>query len=490
MFQPLYLLIKGAPTGDFEKTKISLTIAFAIVGIVISISYWIIHPFVHLNAPRVIYIGLPILLALTYPLYKAGVHAKWVGIWVIFSYYITITTGSFFSGGIYSIILPWLAILPVLATLILRYNYAFFWLALCAFTLLAMVVLQPYSVAVQHVEGPWRSLLSVFGLCLILFLCTGLFDRVRYKLMLDLQRVNRDLREHQVVISDRNEVLEKYWHSILEVSKDPNIYSGNWKGALDRILEVAMKKLDVDRASIWLYHRDRECIECVSICTRNDQVTSRIGEIVRHDDNPPYFRAIKSESVIVAPDVHQHPDTKLFSALYFRTHVTASLLDVPFFFDQELAGILCCETEHVSKDWTSEDILFSVSLGEIISLAHRAEIRTLYERKISEQNQVLLEQQEEIRKINANLESRVEERTRALLVKNLQLEEYAYINSHLVRAPLARVIGLTNLILNDHPNVSDELLAKLKDASVELDSVVRKINKAIEEGNNFSRQDL
>jgi ligand-binding sensor domain-containing protein len=92
-------------------------------------------------------------------------------------------------------------------------------------------------------------------------------------------------------------------------------------------------------------------------------------------------------------------------------------------------------------------------------------------------------QAEQIKSINENLESIVKDRTVELEGKNKALEEYAFINAHKLRAPLARILGLTNLMKNLEASDEERIyLQHLQVSSQELDAVVRSITEAIERG--------
>ena len=90
---------------------------------------------------------------------------------------------------------------------------------------------------------------------------------------------------------------------------------------------------------------------------------------------------------------------------------------------------------------------------------------------------------EEIKAHSENLDELVKQRSRKIEEQLSIFQEYAYLNSHGVRAPLARILGLVNLMEYDHdgtPTIS--LIDKLKEAARELDLVVRDMNRLLEKG--------
>jgi ligand-binding sensor domain-containing protein len=103
--------------------------------------------------------------------------------------------------------------------------------------------------------------------------------------------------------------------------------------------------------------------------------------------------------------------------------------------------------------------------------------------EIMAQNEEITAQAEEIKGINENLELIVNQRTLELEKKNRALEEYAFINAHKLRSPLASILGLINLFrktnLDEEAKIINEHLQQRAD---ELDEVVRSITKAIERG--------
>ncbi len=108
--------------------------------------------------------------------------------------------------------------------------------------------------------------------------------------------------------------------------------------------------------------------------------------------------------------------------------------------------------------------------------------------QIKEQNQLLVETQEEVVRINNDLEKRVKERTQEIKLQKEQLVEYTYINAHMLRAPVCNILGLVELLDNSDVNQENkDVINFLHKAAFELDDIVSKINETLREGYNVDR---
>lgn len=113
------------------------------------------------------------------------------------------------------------------------------------------------------------------------------------------------------------------------------------------------------------------------------------------------------------------------------------------------------------------------------SVAHRYKQLDQIARTLAQQNQELAMRQEETRSINENLEALIENRTREVETKNNNLSEYAFINAHMLRGPLCRIMGVINLMEKEPHLYPPHQLNQLKALTQEIDHHVKEINSVI-----------
>jgi signal transduction histidine kinase len=91
-------------------------------------------------------------------------------------------------------------------------------------------------------------------------------------------------------------------------------------------------------------------------------------------------------------------------------------------------------------------------------------------------------QRSKIEDLNLTLEKKVKERTKSLDARNKMLEQYAIYNSHVLRAPIAKLQGLTHVILSLDISQQDAkaYLDMIHQSSSELDQVTRHMQKLLE----------
>jgi ligand-binding sensor domain-containing protein/signal transduction histidine kinase len=93
----------------------------------------------------------------------------------------------------------------------------------------------------------------------------------------------------------------------------------------------------------------------------------------------------------------------------------------------------------------------------------------------------------EILRHNETLERTVVKRTKDLLDHNHQLEQFAFISAHNLRSPVARILGLGEILgLASSDQEKEMILEKLVHTTRELDNVVRDLNKILDIRHNHT----
>lgn len=115
------------------------------------------------------------------------------------------------------------------------------------------------------------------------------------------------------------------------------------------------------------------------------------------------------------------------------------------------------------------------------------ETLSLQYRQLQEAQQTIKEQSEQIHSLNDHLKNEVDKQTQELqktnqelIEQNNQLEQFAFIAAHNLRAPLTRVLGLANLIQMG-PTEEDKAAAleKLITSTRDLDQVIKDLNAVL-----------
>lgn len=477
---------------SFSKAKVLLKFSFVEFGI--SAAYFIFHPYLDYQSPRLLYLSIAFGVLLSLWLFRLKVPFHVLAHFNIALLWIGFCVGIFYSGGIESPVVGWLAVLAVMANLMIGQKAAYNWLGISLCTVLLLYFNQ------SPANYPLRSLGSNIGLIGVIFLFTYFYQSVQNDLVRKIKskthkleaRKNRLILQHAEILKSKSvieeinkklhvkigdltsqsETLERHWQTLLDISKSYIINFGKLEEAVEYITRTTAQSLGIDRVSIWRYLRNPDRITCLYLYDSRKEDSHSEADLIL-SEFPHYYEALKSESVI--PVIHARTDstTSELKKDYLLPRRIEAMMDTPFFLDGDLGGVLCCEHGN-PRDWTYEDILFAIALSEIITLSFKAQERRAMEEE-------LFKNQEEIVKLNRMLEGQVREQSEVLDSKNKQLEEYTYLNSHMLRAPLSRLLGWVGL-LNDVKvpmEEKDSILAQLREAGHELDTIVAKINEAL-----------
>ena len=291
--------------------------------------------------------------------------------------------------------------------------------------------------------------------------------------------------QNDQLTSQRNELLsvnkrlEKNNDALLALASEHILTNGDYDQALNIITQIAANTLNISRVSVWEINENKDSIYCNDLYVMNSDMHS-CGAELNAQDYPIYFEAVNANKTIVADDAQYNLITAEFRDNYLLPLQITSMLDSPYFVDGKLKGILCFEQQNTPRKWTQEDVFFSRAIADLIPLSYESAQRKKAQLHILEQNELLLAKQQEILELNEQLESKVSQRTAQLESRNLQLEEYAFYNAHVLRAPICSLQGLIALP-NIDPNFSidEKFLSHLKKALKDMETVTKEVSNKL-----------
>lgn len=176
---------------------------------------------------------------------------------------------------------------------------------------------------------------------------------------------------------------EVFSESLLNIVKGKALYSGNSIDSFQEITEAASYTLNVGRASIWMYSKDRSNIKCMDLYQQTSNQHS-MGDNLSKFNFPAYFAAMAEERFINADEAHHDPRTIEFSKNYLSPLGIESMLDAPIRFGGETIGVICLEHIGKFRNWTSEEITYASSLADLVSHAVEAQKRSIAESALLE----------------------------------------------------------------------------------------------------------
>lgn len=117
-------------------------------------------------------------------------------------------------------------------------------------------------------------------------------------------------------------------------------------------------------------------------------------------------------------------------------------------------------------------ILVAVSLASVFGAM--VVLLILLRSRLEKQKKSLVKANDEVKRINENLESLVYERTQLLIEACHEMDVFLYRASHDLRAPICTILGLGNIAVQS-PESTPELIIKISETAVKMDSMLKKL---------------
>lgn len=511
-----FFLSRYNATLDPDFTRARILLSFMLITSIISLVFFVTYQFFDTNIPTYVYLITPCFLLIIAFLLRSTLNLNLLANLLLTFYLIIFSVGIYSSGGIHSVVLPWLTLLPFIANVFNNYTNAIIWFAITTLSILLFALMDENIPPIIFSDDPWRALISYTGLASLLFFFTTFYHNTQTRFInllkernhllaenqdelqtqnealkkqrdvIELQQeqikqINEQLKDKLNEIASINDVLEEQREILMHLTKCRWIKEGELQGALKEVALLASKAMGITQVTVWRVNDKQDKLEAImSYNALTNAFTSGISfEVAGYQL---YYEVLYAEKIVAVEDVFLHDLTRQNADDYFIPQNIKSCMDVPYYIGGTLGGTVSFENHGEKRKWTSQDKNFAKALADIVTLAIESAWRREYEEKIREQN-------EAISQINKGLEDRVRRRTEELERQNEKLAEYAFINSHVLRAPLSRMLGLIHLMeMTDKKDL--QLIDYLKKSGEELDAVVKKINTTLAERADLARKDF
>jgi signal transduction histidine kinase/HAMP domain-containing protein len=258
----------------------------------------------------------------------------------------------------------------------------------------------------------------------------------------ELTAANRNLvrevafrKQAEQVLRHRTECILTHQKTLLKMAKDAK---GDLQTIMKMATEEAAKTLNVERVGIWFLHDQSAELVCERLYSLVGSGAQGAGTRLRAADYRAYFEAIENSRILAANHAWEDHRTCGFADTYLKPLGITSVMDVPIRLHAKLLGVLCCEHVGPPREWSLEEQDFAASIADMIALQVESNERRKLERALAKANEHLAESVRDLRR------------------SNKELQDFAYVAAHDLKAPLRGIGTLADWIASDYADRFDE----------------------------------
>ncbi|MDM7327181.1 MAG: ATP-binding protein [Thermosynechococcus sp. Uc] len=219
---------------------------------------------------------------------------------------------------------------------------------------------------------------------------------------------------------EKERVLHRYNAALVRLSQSPHVQQGNFRMALQEIIEVTATTLQVGRASVWELQEDRlKCVAQYDPAANNHAQPTYLTQ----PTYPNYLKLLRSGEPLVVKDLLTDPRTHELRE-YAKLHNIYSLIDAPIILNGRLLGVICVEQVGKHRDWLVEERNFVGNVADIVTIALVAHQRNQAEQEL----------------LKAKAAAEAANKAKSIFLANM---------SHELRTPLNAILGFSQILLSD-----------------------------------------
>ncbi len=240
-------------------------------------------------------------------------------------------------------------------------------------------------------------------------------------------------KKAEQVLKQRTERILHHQRTLLKLGKQSN---RDLDGMIHATTQEAAHTLSIERVSVWFFDEKSSEIVCQDLYRRSTNTHER-DQHLRVADYPAYFQAIEGSRILAVTNVREDPRTAEFNQDYNEPLRIVSMMDVPIRLHGKMLGIICFEHVDHPREWPLEEQDFAASLADLIALQVEANERRKAEEALAQANENLAES------------------VRDLQRSNKELQDFAHVTAHDLKAPLRGIGTLADWLVSDYADKLD-----------------------------------
>jgi signal transduction histidine kinase len=133
-----------------------------------------------------------------------------------------------------------------------------------------------------------------------------------------------------------------------------------------QLAEIAARTLSVERVGVWILIDEDRALRCRYLLQFSNQQVFQ-GAVLRAQDFPSYFEALRQTRTIAAGDAASDATTGELGPVYLEPLGITSLLDAPIYVGGKVVGVVCHEHSGAPRTWTEAESDFAAAVADTIA---------------------------------------------------------------------------------------------------------------------------
>ncbi|WCO03412.1 PAS domain S-box protein [Psychroserpens ponticola] len=271
----------------------------------------------------------------------------------------------------------------------------------------------------------------------------------------------KDISEEEKAKSVLENIAQKSLERKQVIIELASLVGTDYKVALNKITALSAKTLNVERASVLKFNKEKTEMCCKKQYNLKNDVYEN-GQVYSKKGNEKFFNTLIENKIVAASNALSHELSKGFIDDYLIPLNIKSKLSIPIQGINEVYGILCFEQVRTVHVWTTDEEEFATSIANLVSLMIQSNERELAEKASILANQQLTLANEELNKLQYQLEQEnVYLRNELDLVFNYEEMVYGSVEFSNVLNEVEKVAPTNaTVLLTGESGTGKELLAR------------------------------